>query len=183
MGRRAGDEQFPDLVLISPWHQPCRPLLCLFPGTALGLFYVSSPDVLPLKRALQSLPTGTPTFRLGVCFIWMPPCLTPEATSSPTQRNLSRSMAGIPKMPSCLSWLTPLQHNAVPWVSNGVTIAVVSAQGQECILRKVSTCDIRACLTVSDSVGQETQDKVEVRGCSQGNLFAVNRSISERSPP
>ena len=177
MGRRAGDEQLPDLVLISLWHQPCQPLLCLFPGTALGLFYVSSPDVLPLKRALQSLPTGSPTLRLGVCFILMPPCLTPEATSSPTQRNLSRSMAGIPKMPSCLSWLTPLQHNAVPWVS------VISTQGQECILRKVSICDIRACLTVLDSVDQETQDKVEVRGCSQINLFGVNRSISERSPP
>lgn len=80
MERSAGDEQLPDLVLISLWHQPCWPLPCLFPGTALGLFVVSSSDALQLKRALQSSPTGTPTLRLGVCFISMPPCQTPEAS-------------------------------------------------------------------------------------------------------
>lgn len=74
MERSAGDEQLPNLVLISLWHQPCWPLPCLFPGTALGLFDVSSSDALQLKRALQSSPTGTPTLRLGVCFISTPPC-------------------------------------------------------------------------------------------------------------
>lgn len=181
MDRSAGDEQLPDLVLISLWHQPCWPLPCLFPGTALGLFDVSSSDALQLKRAFQSSPTGTLTLRLGVCFISMPPCQTPEASLLPPKELCPEAwpLLLVPQMPSCLSWLSPLQHNSVPWVSNGVTIAVISTQGQECILRKVSICDIRACLTVSDSVGQETLEKVKVRLLPEDPFWCEQKHLGE----